>query len=197
MGLRQILKRVASIRDRSRTANTPNRSDDADAATPINGAYQSLAEEPEDSVADDHDSNFLGSHSGSLPSASKRASSEPRKHTGKRKPSNASKLRYNGQKHRAHSAEPRPQDYLYFGDGGTPPGRSSTSLPSHQTQSRSSSTQAGLTVPGQSTAGRDNSGFLNVGMSNSSMSSSYSAVTYGGSLQYDYAGTQAPGTDAL
>ncbi|KAH6648608.1 hypothetical protein BKA67DRAFT_661570 [Truncatella angustata] len=194
MGLRQTLKRFASFRGRSR-GSTPTRGEDTDAVTPINGAYQSLEEEPENSAAGDRDSDLLDPSSENLPSASQRASSAPRKYTGKRKPSNASRVRHSsGQQHRASSADPAPQDYLYFGDGGTPPGRSSTSLPSNPAQSRSSIGQTGLTVPGQSTTGRDNSGFLNAGMSNSSMSSSYSAVTYGGSLQYDYAGTQAPGS---
>ncbi|KAM0819777.1 hypothetical protein AB5N19_05593 [Seiridium cardinale] len=188
MGFRQRLKRFASVRDRSKGTNSDTNYD-ADALAPINGPF-ALLEEPDDSAAERRFSDPLGRSSDDLPSASERASSEPRKPTGKRKPSNASKLRQSSYQRRAQSEEPRPQDYLYFGESQKYPRLSPAS--SHQVQAKSSSGTVGATVPNHQTTGRDNSGFLNTGMNNQQMG--YQNLTYGGSLQYDYSGVQAPGT---
>lgn len=198
MGLKDRLRRFTSVRDigsrRSRGA-TPDDNDDADAQVPINSPYEELGEEPEDYLAQRRGSDSVDIPPNKLPSAAERSSSEPRKLTGKRKPSNASRLRQSHHLPRSHSAEPRPQDYLYFGEGGKAPGSPSAST--HQVQARSSSTTAGLAVPPQRTTAQNSSGFLNSGTSSPQMASTYSSLTYGGSLQYDYSGTQAPGVGGL
>lgn len=218
MGLRQTLKRLSSVRDRSRGTAPTADAFDADARAPINSPNQTVVEEDafEDEEADRRFSDILEVPlDAKLPSAAERTGSGSgsgsgilpgRKPTGKRKPGHTSQLRQHNHHHgtvrRSRSVEPRPQDYLYFGQGGGS-SSSATSVPRsslHQSQQPPRAVSSGaIEVKSSSTpsSGRDASGFLSVGISNPQMSSTYSSLTYGGSLQYDYAGVQAPGVDGL
>ncbi|KAI0105830.1 hypothetical protein F4814DRAFT_76417 [Daldinia grandis] len=97
------------------------------------------------------------------------------------------------------SISPEPTDYLYFGEG-VSSAEVSQSL-SKQSQSRSPSIRpdrSSITTTGTqnsltTSSGKDNSGFLKTGMDTQVTQMGYSNLTSGGSLQYDYAGTQAPG----
>ncbi|OTB02931.1 hypothetical protein M426DRAFT_322176 [Hypoxylon sp. CI-4A] len=101
------------------------------------------------------------------------------------------------------SLEPGPTDYLYFGEGisAVEVSRSLSSRSQNRSTSHVSSTHqstgshSNLTVQSQSSttnqSGRDNSGFLNTRMNTHTAAMGYSYLTYGGSLQYDYAGTQS------
>ncbi|KAI2782508.1 hypothetical protein F4815DRAFT_424905 [Daldinia loculata] len=121
----------------------------------------------------------------------------PKSNKGLRKPSVSS-----GQSSSRLSAKqdvsPEPTDYLYFGEG-VSSAEVSRSL-SKQSQNKSpsirpdqSSTTTTETHNNPGTSGRDNSGFLKTGMDTQATQVGYSNLTHGGSLQYDYAGTQAPG----
>ncbi|KAI0845449.1 hypothetical protein F5Y00DRAFT_246228 [Daldinia vernicosa] len=121
----------------------------------------------------------------------------PKSNKGLRKPSVSS-----GQSSSRSSAKqdvsPEPTDYLYFGEG-VSPAEVSQSL-SEQSQSKSpsirpaqASTTTGTHNNPATGSGKDNSGFLKTGMDTQATQMGYSNLTYGGSLQYDYAGTQAPG----
>ncbi|ETS87275.1 hypothetical protein PFICI_01103 [Pestalotiopsis fici W106-1] len=197
MGLRQTLKRLSTVRDRSR-GNAPIVDGDADARAPINSPNQTLEEDSGDESADRRFSDILEvSLDAKLPSAAERTGPLPRKPTGKRKPGHTTKLRHNHTVRRARSVEPKPQDYLYFGEGGSSAGVARSSL--HQSQPPRAASSGAVEVKSSNTqsTGRDASGFLNTGMSNHQMAGGYQALTYGGSLQYDYAGVQAPGVDGL
>ncbi|KAI1413077.1 hypothetical protein F5Y13DRAFT_161507 [Hypoxylon sp. FL1857] len=97
---------------------------------------------------------------------------------------------------RSTDSEPSASDYLYFGEG------TSAADVSQSLLNRSRSKSVGNT-PGQpptgnwnqptKSGGRDQSGFLSTGLNTQTTQMGYSNLTYGGSLQYDYAGTQAPG----
>lgn len=83
---------------------------------------------------------------------------------------------------------------LYFGDGSSP--QHNTYTP--RARARATSTgNAGTTgaTPGLGFAsGRDASGHLRTGISDSNpMNGTYATLTYGGSLGYNFAGTQNPG----
>ncbi|KAI0146677.1 hypothetical protein BJ166DRAFT_69131 [Pestalotiopsis sp. NC0098] len=201
MGLRDTLKRLSSVRDRSKgiIATTPA---DADARAPINSnnPYEAIAED--DYSGDDRRfSDILEVPlNAELPSAADRTGPVSRKPTGKRKPGHTSRLRHNHSVRRSRSVEPSPQDYLYFGDGGNPSTAASPAPPRaslQQSQPRAVSTGAIVTTSNTQSAGRDASGFLNTGMSTNNQQMGYSALTYGGSLQYDYAGVQAQGIGGL
>lgn len=96
---------------------------------------------------------------------------------------------------RPRSADPEPSDYLYFGEGRSP-ADVSQSLQSHS-RSKSANSAPGQPPTGTHThsasTGKDSSGFINSGLSTHTAQMGYSNLTYGGSLQYDYAGTQGPG----
>ena len=113
----------------------------------------------------------------------------PKPVTGRRKPSNAAQKppmqsitassdRYND--------KVQPTDYLYFGEG-------SSGYPARHTAANGTSQQGGSSngpryTPGNP-SGRDNSGYLATGLNNNTQMG-YSNLTYGGSLQYNFAGTQ-------
>lgn len=89
-------------------------------------------------------------------------------------------------------AKSEPESMLYFGDGSsssnsrlkTPAPAPRLASNSHATSSKSGSAAGGA-------SGRDASGYLNTGVGrNNIMNGSYSSITYGGSLQYGFAGTQ-------
>ncbi|KAI4598445.1 hypothetical protein KJ359_002855 [Pestalotiopsis sp. 9143b] len=198
MGLRDTLKRLSSVR--SKGATTPA---DADARAPINSSnpYEAIAED--DCSGDDRRfSDILEAPlNAELPSAAARTGPVSRKPTGKRKPGHTSRLRHNHTVRRSRSVEPSPQDYLYFGDGGNPSSTTASLAPPRgslqQSQPRAVSTGAIVTTSNTQSTGRDASGFLNTGMSTNNQQMGYSALTYGGSLQYDYAGVQAQGIGGL
>ncbi|KAI1335817.1 hypothetical protein F5Y15DRAFT_223739 [Xylariaceae sp. FL0016] len=84
--------------------------------------------------------------------------------------------------------KPKPQEMLYFGDNDSPqrsprPSASSNRPGNHSAQNQPSSGNA------PAATATDNSGYLTTGMNNNSQMG-YQNLTYGGSLQYDYAGTQ-------
>lgn len=93
--------------------------------------------------------------------------------------------------HQFTPTQPKPSDYLYFGDGSSP--RSSTVPSRSSTQRHPGGTPQHVANPaGNTSAGNDNSGYLATGLNNNS-GMAYQNLTYGGSLQYDYAGTQTYG----
>ncbi|KAI1383954.1 uncharacterized protein F4822DRAFT_418118 [Hypoxylon trugodes] len=115
---------------------------------------------------------------------------------GLRKASSVSASRLSARKHPSKSAEYEPSDYLYFGEG-VSAADVSKSL-SNRNRSKSTSNISGhpSTTSTSNTAnpnGRDNSGFLNTGMNTHTAQMGYSNLTYGGSLQFDYSGTQVGG----
>ncbi|KAI1798843.1 hypothetical protein F4811DRAFT_153447 [Daldinia bambusicola] len=123
----------------------------------------------------------------------------PKSHKGLRKPSVSSR-RPSNEPSAKQNTSPQPTDYLYFGEG-TSSAEVSKSL-SIRSRSRSPNVQPGQSSittsgtysnPTSNSSGRDNSGFLKTGMDTRTSQMGYSSLTYGGSLQYDYAGTQAPG----
>lgn len=109
--------------------------------------------------------------------------------TGRRAPSNAGRKGSSTTSDRRRKGEVRPSDYLYFGDGTSGDYVSNSGISQPRPQGGSSS-GAGSTQPKPGYAsGRDNSGYTATGLNNNSQMG-YSNLTYGGSLQYDYAGTQ-------
>lgn len=115
----------------------------------------------------------------------------PKPVTGRRKPSNAAQRQptqfvtapSDKDKHRV-----KPTDYLYFGEG------SSGYHPRHTvTNSTNQQGNGATTLPQGNPSGRDHSGYLATGLSNITSQMGYSSLTYGGSLQYNYAGTQPVG----
>lgn len=109
--------------------------------------------------------------------------------TGLRKPSNAGRNRPSTTSDLRKKNEVLPTDYLYFGDG-TSADQVSSDL-SNKVRPQSASPNGGASSqPGSGLAiGKDNSGYTATGLNNNSQMG-YSSLTYGGSLQYDYAGTQ-------
>lgn len=87
---------------------------------------------------------------------------------------------------------------LYFGDGSGSgswsPGSRNMYTPGPRLASGSHSTGAGGGSSGSAAgfaSGRDASGYLSTGMGrNNILNGTYSSVTYGGSLQYNFAGPQ-------
>lgn len=85
-----------------------------------------------------------------------------------------------------------PLDYLYFGEGVSQADVSQ----SLQTRGRSKSTDDAPHQPPTgscstaTTSGKDQSGFLKTELNTHTTQMGYNNLTYGGSLQYDYAGTQ-------
>ncbi|KAI1771253.1 hypothetical protein F4818DRAFT_430622 [Hypoxylon cercidicola] len=85
-----------------------------------------------------------------------------------------------------------PSDYLYFGEGVLPADVSQSLLNRSRRKSANDSPQqlpAG-TYTRSRNSGKDSSGFLTTELSTHTAQMGYSHLTYGGSLQYDYAGTQ-------
>lgn len=109
--------------------------------------------------------------------------------TGVRKPSDAGRNRPSTTSDRRRKDEVQPTDYLYFGDG-TSCNQASSNV-SCKPQPQSAGSDGGASSqPGSGFAtGLDNSGYTATGLNNNSQMG-YSSLTYGGSLQYDYAGTQ-------
>ncbi|KAI1642670.1 uncharacterized protein F4817DRAFT_352051 [Daldinia loculata] len=123
----------------------------------------------------------------------------PKSNKGLRKPSVSS-----GQSSSRLSAKqdvsPEPTDYLYFGEGVSSAEvsrslskQSQNKSPSIRPDQSSTTTTTGTHNNLATSSGRDNSGFLKTGMDTQATQMGYSNLTHGGSLQYDYAGTQAPG----
>jgi hypothetical protein len=89
-------------------------------------------------------------------------------------------------------SEPSKPEFLYFGPDGPDFSRRSHSVSGQPSQNSPSNT---ATAASDTVPARDDSGFLNTGIQNSVNSPmGYSNLTYGGSLQYDYAQTQGYGT---
>ena len=112
--------------------------------------------------------------------------------TGMRKPSNAAQHKPSSTSERRKKNEVQPSDYLYFGDGTSgnyvsKPG-SAQPLPHGAASSGGGSSYSGSGFA----SGKDNSGYTANGLNNNSQMG-YSNLTYGGSLQYNFAGTQAFG----
>lgn len=118
--------------------------------------------------------------------------------TGRRRPSAASATRR--PRARSHGAigslskdkAENPTDYLYFGPGldasaARRPGGAPTGAAAKTPETRRRALSSGCAV-----ARSDDSGFLNTGVAGARQQMGYQALTYGGSLQYDYSGTQAP-----
>ncbi|KAI1078952.1 hypothetical protein F5B20DRAFT_545658 [Whalleya microplaca] len=104
-----------------------------------------------------------------------------------------SKRRPLSQEYRSEPKEPKPTDYLYFGEG-TSSANISRSL-STQSQVRTSGvsrqSQTSSKVPyTPGPTGKNASGFPSNGLDQHTNQMGYSSITYGGSLQYDFAGIQ-------
>ncbi|KAI2616148.1 hypothetical protein GGS26DRAFT_596980 [Hypomontagnella submonticulosa] len=86
-----------------------------------------------------------------------------------------------------------PSDYLYFGEGisATDVSQSLSSRSRSKSTSNTSSLSPSRTRNNAtSQSGQDHSGFLNAQINTHTTQMGYSNLTYGGSLQYDYAETQ-------
>ncbi|KAI0377591.1 hypothetical protein F5Y04DRAFT_263707 [Hypomontagnella monticulosa] len=98
---------------------------------------------------------------------------------------------------RSRSLDLEPSDYLYFGEGvsATDVSQSLSNRSRSKSTSNTSNPSSGRT-PNNPTShsGKDHSGFLNTQINTHTTQMGYSNLTYGGSLQYDYAGTQGQGT---
>lgn len=119
----------------------------------------------------------------------------PKPVTGRRKPSNAAQ-KPPPESITAHSDrnndKVQPSDYLYFGEGSSGyPARHSVSNSANQ-QGRASNGPRYTKTGSANPSGRDNSGYLATGLNNNSQMG-YNNLTYGGSLQYNFAGTQPIG----
>ncbi|KAK8049663.1 hypothetical protein PG994_011393 [Apiospora phragmitis] len=94
--------------------------------------------------------------------------------------------------------EPSPADYLYFGpkeEGGASSSNAGGSAPTGDAANRTRPRQTPSASGGSHTAQTsrtDDSGFLKTGVAGARQQMGYQNLTYGGSLQYDYSGTQAP-----
>ncbi|KAK2607329.1 hypothetical protein N8I77_006009 [Diaporthe amygdali] len=117
--------------------------------------------------------------------------------TGRRKPSNAAQMGPPTSQpvmssNYRNNDKVKPSDYLYFGEGSSGHHARRTVSNSTSQQGRPSNgpnyTKAGSGNP----SGRDNSGYLATGLNNNTQMG-YSNLTYGGSLQYNFAGTQPIG----
>lgn len=120
----------------------------------------------------------------------------PKPVTGRRKPSNAAQRppleSITASSDYRNNDKVQPSDYLYFGEGssGYPPRHNVANSTNHQGRT---SNGPRYTKPGAGNpSGRDNSGYLSTGLNNNSQMG-YSNLTYGGSLQYNFAGTQPIG----
>lgn len=82
------------------------------------------------------------------------------------------------------------ENMLFFGDGTPPSRRTYAPVPTTDVASTTTPRRSG----NGAVAGRDASGYLSNGLTNSSiMHGTHSALTYGGSLQFNYAQTQSYG----
>lgn len=84
--------------------------------------------------------------------------------------------------------EVKPTDYLYFGEGSHRHNPRYTTANSTNQQGGTSNNPT-RPAPGNP-SGRDHSGNLATGLSNNNSKMGYNNLTYGGSLQFNYAGTQ-------
>jgi hypothetical protein len=246
MGFKQTIRRLASVRDSS-TSRRGRRDSDLDAAAPITGSLPErtsiVEEESIDAVLSAETSlreDGSGQRSYELVLGAEMISpSQPQKPTGKRKPSNAARLRQlklqekqqqqqgDGnprprRRAKLKDEEPPPQDYLYFGEGGSgqpspalssSSGRADTPViqitpatavtgvtgravspyrSSPRTSTTSPMSSPGLSVPGSGTTNASKFHSASIVTQNVG----YQNLTYGGSLQFDYAQTQAAGTGA-
>ncbi|KAK7951333.1 uncharacterized protein PG986_007061 [Apiospora aurea] len=124
--------------------------------------------------------------------------------TGKRKPQDTAALV--ASRPRANSyqtptgkgeGEPGPADYLYFGpkeEGASFPHRDGSTAAGYATNRNRARHTSSLSRGGHAAqpSRTDDSGFLNTGVAGARQQMGYQNLTYGGSLQYDYSGTQAP-----
>ncbi|KAI1452027.1 hypothetical protein F4805DRAFT_449033 [Annulohypoxylon moriforme] len=90
--------------------------------------------------------------------------------------------------------DPEPSDYLYFGEGTSATNISQSLV--NRSQSKSVGNTSGQpsirTTSNNHTPShgrKDSSGFIDTGLNVHTAQMGYSNLTYGGSLQYDYAGT--------
>ncbi|KAI0169424.1 hypothetical protein GGR52DRAFT_555082 [Hypoxylon sp. FL1284] len=163
------------------------------------GKRRSQAEQEEGLRDDqgDHDPAASSTHDGPLPPAedssqTPEVGTSPRPARGLRKATVSS----NGQLARPDRRRPihhvEPSDYLYFGEGVSAADVSRSLLSkSPRISDDNSSLGPRAAAPSSTTSsGRDGSGFLKNESSTHTAQMGYSYLTYGGSLQYDYAGTQ-------
>ncbi|XXH02960.1 hypothetical protein Hte_009350 [Hypoxylon texense] len=86
-----------------------------------------------------------------------------------------------------------PSDYLYFGEGVSPADVSQSLLNRDRRKSANDAPQQSIGARNGASAtnsGKDSSGFLKTELNTHTTQMGYSYLTYGGSLQYDYAETQ-------
>ncbi|KAI4859996.1 hypothetical protein F4820DRAFT_130291 [Hypoxylon rubiginosum] len=93
---------------------------------------------------------------------------------------------------RRSTSNTEPSDYLYFGEGIKPADVSQSLL---NRDRRKSANDAPEQLPTRThssspSSGQDGSGFLRTELNTHTTQMGYSCLTYGGSLQYDYAETQ-------
>lgn len=138
-------------------------------------------------------------HETARPQANQTPSEEmsltPKPLTGRRKPSDAaqrpSPQPVTSPSHR-NDDKVQPSDYLYFGEG-TSVHHVRHAIANNTSQQGRPSNGPRYTKPGSGNpSGRDDSGYQPTGINNNSPMG-YTYLTYGGSLQYNFAGTQPIG----
>ncbi|KAK8088970.1 hypothetical protein PG997_003931 [Apiospora hydei] len=189
---------------------TPERSPERLSAASSSGSLSPPAEVPAISLSDESlaEPVITGKRKPSgTPRSSNETTKRPRQNsdvTGKRKPQDTAALV--DSRPRANSyqpptgkgeVEPSPADYLYFGpkeEGASLPNRYGSVAAGDATnrnRARHTSSSSGGGHAAQPSR-TDDSGFLNTGVAGARQQMGYQNLTYGGSLQYDYSGTQAP-----
>lgn len=138
-------------------------------------------------------------HEAARPQANRPPSDEmsltPKPVTGRRKPSNAAQkppAEFVTGPNDRNNDKVEPSDYLYFGEGSSGYHPRHTIVNSTNQQGGTSNGPRYTTVGSGNPSGRDNSGYLAAGL-NHNTQMGYSNLTYGGSLQYNFAGTQPIG----
>lgn len=200
MGLRDTLKRLMPGHEEKEGDGRPAGDDNAE--TPP--ALPQIALPPGDTLPE-YAEKVTGKRRPSSDAAPQSPPIEAPAVTGRRRASGASATRRPRPRARSHGAigslpknkAENPTDYLYFGPGldaagaaarsggggGGAPAGAATRTPETRRRALSS---------GCAVARTDDSGFLNTGVAGARQQMGYQNLTYGGSLQYDYSGTQAP-----
>lgn len=97
------------------------------------------------------------------------------------------------ERRKSQQDEPSGNEMLYFGQGVSPDQAMKTYTAGPKPRTHTSRPTGGKGGGGRiSGSGRDASGYLQTGVNNTSiMAGTYSALTYGGSTQYNFSGTQS------
>ncbi|KAK8056174.1 hypothetical protein PG993_001401 [Apiospora rasikravindrae] len=190
---------------------TPERSPKRLSAASSSGSSSPPAETPVISLSDESlaEPVITGKRKPSdTPRPSNVTTKKPRQNsdvTGKRKPKDTAALVTSRPRASSYhtptrkgEGEPSPADYLYFGpkdEKGAPlsngGGSAAAGDATNRNRPRHTQSSSGGSHAAQPSR-TDDSGFLNTGMAGARQQMGYQNLTYGGSLQYNYSGTQAP-----